>query len=54
MLKHASSIVEMDVIKTERITLRPIIRDDAGALFSTLSDEVHCRYLSRGAFSDEE
>jgi ribosomal-protein-alanine N-acetyltransferase len=44
----------MEVITTERTTLRPILREDAGALFPTLSDEAHCRYLSRGAFADEE
>lgn len=44
----------MDVIKTQRTTLRPLVPEDASALFATLSDEVHCRYLSRGAFADEE
>jgi RimJ/RimL family protein N-acetyltransferase len=44
----------MEVINTARTTLRPILRDDAAALFPTLSDEAHCRYSSRGAFADEE
>jgi len=42
------------VITTERTTLRPIVREDAAALFPTLSDEANCRYLSRGAFADEQ
>lgn len=43
----------MTVLETERFTLRPLSHDDVSALFSTLSDEGQCRYLSRGAFADE-
>lgn len=44
----------MTLIETERFTLRPLVRSDTSALFATLSDETQCRYLSRGAFADEE
>ena len=44
----------MTLIQTERFALRPLLRGDASALLSTLSDEAQCRYLSRGAFADEE
>lgn len=40
-------------IATERFTLRPLRRTDAAALFATLSDPIHCRYLTRGAFGTE-
>jgi [ribosomal protein S5]-alanine N-acetyltransferase len=41
-------------IDTRRFVLRPLVRADAAALFPTLSDDQHCRYLSRSAFADEE
>lgn len=41
-------------METERFTLRPLVRGDARALFTTLADEAQCRYLSRCAFVDEE
>ena len=41
-------------IVSERFELRPLVRGDASALFGTLSDEAHCRYLSRGAFATED
>lgn len=44
----------MALMETERFTLRLLVRDDANSFFATLSDEGQCRYLSRGAFSNEE
>jgi RimJ/RimL family protein N-acetyltransferase len=44
----------MTIMDSQRFTLRPLERSDTGALFATLSDEVHCRYLSRQPFTDEE
>lgn len=34
--------------------LRPLRREDAAALFPTLSDEGQCRFLTRPAFESEE
>lgn len=44
----------MAIMETERFTLRPLVRGDARALFTTLADEAQCRYLSRDAFANVE
>ena len=45
---------DVPVLATDRFTLRPLRREDAGALLPTLSDEAQCRYLTRPAFADED
>lgn len=42
------------ILTTGRFVLRPLRREDAAALFSTLSDDEQCRFLTRPAFSSEE
>jgi len=54
MLPSPAIKVTMTKIETERFTLRPIVRGDASAFYTTLTDEKQCLYLSRGAFADEE
>lgn len=41
-------------LETARFTMRPLVREDAAALFPTLSDAEQCRYLLRAAFKSEE
>jgi RimJ/RimL family protein N-acetyltransferase len=41
-------------LETPRFILRCLEREDTAALLPTLSDDGQCRYLSRGAFADEE
>ena len=45
---------EVTTLGTDRFTLRPLRREDAAALFPTLSDEAQCLYLTRPAFQSEE
>ena len=45
---------DVETLRTERFTLRPLRREDAAALFPTFADEVQCLYLSRPAFTSEE
>ncbi|MEE4199937.1 GNAT family N-acetyltransferase [Erythrobacter sp.] len=45
---------EVETLRTERFTLRPLERPDAAALFPTLSAPEQCRYLTRPAFESEE
>ncbi|MEE4208181.1 MAG: GNAT family protein [Parvularcula sp.] len=45
---------EVETLRTERFTLRPLQRSDAVALFPTLSDPEQCLYLTRPAFASEE
>lgn len=45
---------ETPIIETERFVLRPLMREDAEALFPTLGDEEQCRYLTRAHFSSVE
>lgn len=47
-------MADIEVLTTERFTMRPLVREDAAALFPTLSDDEQCRYLSRPAFTSEE
>jgi RimJ/RimL family protein N-acetyltransferase len=42
------------IISTPRFTMRPLRREDAAALFPTLSDPAQCLYLTRPAFTSEE
>ena len=44
----------VSTLQTARFTLRPMRREDAAALFPTLSDEAQCLYLTRPAFSSEQ
>ena len=44
----------VQTLSTPRFSLRPLRREDAAALFPTLSDEGQCRYLLQGAFESEE
>jgi len=37
-------------LKSERFTLRPLVRADTEALFPTLSDPENCKYLTRAEF----
>ncbi len=41
-------------LETSRFTLRKFLRDDAPALFPTLSSDEHCRYLTREPFATLE
>lgn len=45
---------EVATLSTDRFTLRPLRREDAAALFPTLSDEAQCLYLTRPAFASED
>ncbi|MHA7818740.1 MAG: GNAT family N-acetyltransferase [Erythrobacter sp.] len=45
---------DVSTLSTARFTLRPLKREDAAALFPTLSDEAQCLYLTRPAFASEE
>lgn len=45
---------DIPTISTPRFTMRPLRREDAGALLPTLGDETQCLYLSRPAFSGED
>lgn len=44
----------VQTLHTDRFTLRPLRREDAAALFPTLSDPAQCLYLTRPAFASEE
>ena len=44
---------DVQTLRTPRLTLRPMRRDDAAALFPTLSEAEQCRYLTRPAFDSE-
>lgn len=46
--------MNVPTLDTPRFTLRALRRDDAGALFGTLSDEAECLYLSHPAFTTLE
>ena len=48
------SALATPILETERFILRPLVRDDAEALFPTLSDPEQCRYLWQGAFETVE
>lgn len=41
-------------LETERFVMRELVRDDAEALFPTLSDPEQCRFLTREAFASVE
>ena len=43
---------QVTTLQTDRFTLRPLRREDADALFPTLSDAQQCLYLTRPAFAD--
>lgn len=45
---------DVATLTTARFTLRPLKREDAAALFPTLSDPDQCLYLTRPAFASEE
>jgi RimJ/RimL family protein N-acetyltransferase len=45
---------EVTKLTTQRFTLRPLQRSDAGALLPTLSNDEQCLYLTRPAFASEE
>lgn len=47
-------MVDGQILKTARFTLRPLRCSDAAALFPTLSDPAQCLYLTRPAFESEE
>lgn len=47
-------VSRVPTLQTERFTLRPLRREDAAALFPTLSDEGQCRFLTRPAFESEK
>ncbi|MBV7266700.1 GNAT family N-acetyltransferase [Erythrobacter ani] len=47
-------MTDVPVLTTDRFTMRPLRRGDAGALLPTLSDPEQCLYLTREAFADEE
>ena len=47
-------MTDVPTLSTDRFTLRPLRREDAGALFPTFADEAQCRYLSRARFASEE
>lgn len=40
-------------LKTPRFDMRQLVRDDATALFATLSDDAQCLYMSQPAFGSE-
>lgn len=42
------------ILKTERYTMRPLVHSDTEALFPTLSDPEHCKFMLRAAFESEE
>lgn len=48
------SALDTPVLETDRFRLRPIEAADSKVLFSTLSDESQCRYLTRAAFGTIE
>ncbi|MXO83991.1 GNAT family N-acetyltransferase [Altererythrobacter aestiaquae] len=41
-------------LETERFIMRKLVKDDAPALWPTLSSDEHCRYLTRAAFASLE
>lgn len=43
----------LPTIETARLILRPLVREDAVALFPTFADEAAMRYWSRGPFASE-
>ncbi len=45
---------QVQTLTTDRFTMRPLQREDAAALFPTLSDPAQCLYLTRPAFESEE
>lgn len=45
---------ELPTLESPRFILRPLMREDAEALFPTLGDEEQCRYLTRGHFTSVE
>ena len=47
-------IPSVPTLHSERFRLRPLVRDDARALFPTLGDPQQCLYLTRPAFGSEE
>ncbi len=47
-------MIEVPTLATDRFTLRPLQRGDEAALFPTLSDPGHCRYLSHPPFASPE
>ncbi|MEO0463832.1 MAG: GNAT family protein [Pseudomonadota bacterium] len=46
-------MIEVPTLTTARFTLRPLQPSDAAALYPTLSDPDHCRYLSHPPFESE-
>ena len=42
------------ILKSNRLTLRPLVRTDADALFPTLSDPENCKFLTRAEFKSLE
>ena len=40
-------------LHTPRFLMRPLVREDAAALFPTLSRDDQCLYMSRPAFRSE-
>ncbi|NVE94189.1 GNAT family N-acetyltransferase [Altererythrobacter lutimaris] len=46
------SDMSIPTLETERFIMRPLVRDDAAALFPTFSDPDQCRYLWDAAFED--
>ncbi|XUU59828.1 GNAT family N-acetyltransferase [Erythrobacter sp. HA6-11] len=48
------SDLPIPTLETERFIMRPLVREDAAALFPTLSDPEQCRYLWQGAFESIE
>lgn len=49
-----ASELNTPILETERFILRPLVREDAEALFPTLSDPEECLYLWQGAFESVE
>jgi len=47
-----SGVSDTPVFATARLTMRPLICEDAPALFPTLSDPAQRRYLLQPAFDD--
>lgn len=48
-----SRVADLPVLSTARFTLRPLQREDTGALLTTLGDPEQCRFLTRPAFGSE-
>lgn len=47
------AMLDTPTLHTPRFEMRKLVRQDAAALFPTLSDDAQCLYMSRGAFRSE-